>query len=103
MQVGTTQGTPLRVRGMAPKDISEGLRLCRLNGWNQLEDDWRCFLELDGGEGWLAEHEDAVVGTVAVLRYGRKFSWLSMMLVDQQQRRSGIGSHLMETALAALS
>src|SRR5262245_6176829 len=103
MQIGLRQATPLRVLVMTPSEIPEGLRLCRASGWNQLEEDWRCFLELDGGEGWLAEQDGAVVGTVAVLRFGQAFTWLSMMLVDPQHRRSGVGSRLMETALAAVS
>jgi hypothetical protein len=29
------------VRAMTHADIPAGLRLCRDNNWNQLEDDWR--------------------------------------------------------------
>lgn len=86
---------------MSYADIPEGLRLCRASNWNQLDDDWRFFL--DHGGASLAEQDGAVVGSVAWLPFGDDFAWLSMMLVDPAARRSGIGSRLMESALAALS
>jgi GNAT superfamily N-acetyltransferase len=88
---------------MTPADIPAGLRLCRTSRWNQLAEDWRCFLDSSDGGGCIAERDGAAAGTVAWLRYGTSFSWLSMMLVDPEARRSGIGTRLMEAALAALS
>src|SRR5437016_1207025 len=88
---------------MTLHDIAAGLRLCRLSLWNQVEEDWRCFLEPAEGGGWLAEQDSEIVGTVAFLRYGHCFSWLSMMLVDPRARRAGIGSRLLEAALDALA
>ena len=49
---------------MTPEDVAGGLRLCRLSQWNQLEEDWRCFLESPAGGGWLDEKDGAVVGRV---------------------------------------
>lgn len=80
-----------------------GLHLCRLSAWNQVKDDWRFFLDSPGGGGRLAERDGKVVGSVAFLRYGANFSWLSMMLVDPKERRAGVGSQLMESALQALA
>jgi predicted GNAT family N-acyltransferase len=40
---------------------------------------------------------------VAYLRYGEQFAWLSMMLVEPEARRSGIGTRLTEAALDALA
>jgi GNAT superfamily N-acetyltransferase len=88
---------------MTRQDIDAGLRLCRLSLWNQVEDDWRCFLDPAEGGGWLAEKDGDVVGTVAFLRYGHCFSWLSMMLVDPRARRGGIGLRLLAEALDALA
>lgn len=90
----------MTVRPMSHADIPDGLRLCRASNWNQLEDDWRFFL--DHGGASLAV-QDQVVGSVAWLPFGRDFAWLSMMLVDPAARRGGIGSRLMEAALEALS
>jgi predicted N-acetyltransferase YhbS len=84
-------------------ETKAGLRLCRLSSWNQMEDDWRIFLDTPGCGGRLAEKDGEVVGSVAFLRYGASFSWLSMMLVDPKERGAGIGSRLMESALDALA
>jgi GNAT superfamily N-acetyltransferase len=90
----------MKLRAMTHADIPAGLHLCRASNWNQLDDDWRFFL--DHGGASLALRGDVVVGTVAWLPFGRDFAWLSMMLVDPAERRSGIGSQLMEAALQAL-
>jgi GNAT superfamily N-acetyltransferase len=92
---------------MAAEDIAAGMRLCRASNWNQLEDDWRVFLNTSGSGGFLAgkagnEGEDRrVVGTVTFLRYD-SFAWIAMMLVDPQERGAGIGARLMAEALSAL-
>jgi predicted N-acetyltransferase YhbS len=88
---------------MTVSDIPAGLRLCRLSHWNQLEEDWRAFLASPNGGGRIAGREGKAAGTVAYLRYGQCFSWLSMMLVAPEVRRSGIGTRLMEAALDALA
>jgi hypothetical protein len=85
---------------MSHADIPHGLRLCRASNWNQLDEDWRVFLDRGGAS--LAEQDGAVVGSVAWLPFGDDFPWLSMMLVDPAARRTGIGSRLMEAALDAL-
>jgi len=91
------------IRPMHVGDVPSGLRLCRLSRWNQLEEDWGAFLASPDGGGWLAEREGTAVGTVTFLRYGPCFSWLSMMLVDPDARRAGVGTRLLETALDALA
>ena len=85
------------------RDIPDGLRLCRLNGWNQVEDDWRSFLDSPHGGGWVAETGGPVLGTVTFLRYSTGFAWLGMMLVDPAHRRLGVGRQLMEAALGSLA
>ena len=99
--MGRNTATPgLAIRAMAAEDITAGLRLCRASNWNQLEDDWRVFLDSAGSGGFLACKEGRVVGTVAFLRYDG-FAWIAMMLVDPQERGAGIGARLMEEALSA--
>jgi GNAT superfamily N-acetyltransferase len=88
---------------MTPADIAAGLELCRLSRWNQLAEDWRCFLDSPDGGGRIAEQENAALGTVAWLRYQPGFTWLSMMLVRPEARRGGVGTRLMEAALEALA
>jgi GNAT superfamily N-acetyltransferase len=98
--LGTEGGITLRA--MTSADLADGLRLCRACHWNQVEDDWRCFLELKGAGCRLATRGGTVVGTVAFLRYSGVFSWIAMMLVDPETRLGGIGSRLLEAALDKL-
>lgn len=90
------------IRKMDPQDIRAGLRLCRVSGWNQLEDDWSLFLRLSPAGCCVAEKSGQVVGSVATLRYQDRFSWLSMVLVHPQHRRAGIGTLLLSEGLALL-
>jgi GNAT superfamily N-acetyltransferase len=82
-------------------DIPAGMRLCAAAGWNQLEADWRFFLESPASGAFLAENDGRVAGTAAYLRYDR-LAWIAMMLVDPAERRSGIGGQLMHRVLDAL-
>ena len=90
------------IRTMTTSDIAAGLRLCRASGWNQLEHDWRVFLEWEPTACLVEEREGRVVGTVAGLRYGHCFSWLSMLLVDPSERGAGIGTRLFQEGLNML-
>ena len=91
----------IRYRVMTPADIPGGLRLSNLARWNQTEADWRLFLAMDRECGRVAETSDgAVIGTVTTARYGNRFSWVAMVLVDPDYRRRGIGTRLLNEALA---
>ena len=87
---------------MTTQDIAGGLRLCRASGWNQLEEDWRLFLESAGSGGLLIERYSDVLGTAAYMRYDA-LAWVAMMLVDPTERRAGFGAQLLAAALAALT
>jgi GNAT superfamily N-acetyltransferase len=87
---------------MTVDDIPAGLRLCRASGWNQLESDWRVFLNWNPSACRIAERDGNIIGTIAALRYGDCFSWLSMILVEPTERGAGIGTHLLQDGLAIL-
>jgi GNAT superfamily N-acetyltransferase len=87
---------------MTVDDIPAGLRLCRASGWNQLESDWRVFLNWNPAACRVAERDGNIVGTIATLRYGDCFSWLSMVLVEPSERGAGIGTRLLQEGLAIL-
>ena len=42
-----------QIRPMTTHDIPAGLRLSREAGWNQLEQDWRMFLEFPNSGGFV--------------------------------------------------
>jgi GNAT superfamily N-acetyltransferase len=92
----------LLYREMTVADIPAGLRLCRAARWNQVESDWRVFLEARAGGCRVAERDGNVVGSVATLPFGGRFSWISMVLVDPVERGAGIGTRLLEEALDLL-
>jgi ribosomal protein S18 acetylase RimI-like enzyme len=83
-------------------DVPAGLRLCRLSGWNQVEEDWIAFLKLSPDACRIIENDGSVAGTVATLRFSEKFSWIAMLLVDPALRGRGIGTNLLREALTLL-
>src|ERR1035437_5209925 len=92
----------LVLRAMTTEDIAGGLRLCRASGWNQLEEDWRLFIESPGSGGLLVERDGNVLGTAAYMRYDA-LAWIALMLVDPAERGAGLGGRLLGEALAALA
>src|SRR6266851_1940817 len=99
---GSHAASELLLRNMTVDDIPAGLRLCRASGWNQLESDWRVFLNWNPSACRVAERGGKIVGTIAALRYGDCFTWLSMVLVEPTERGAGIGTHLLREELALL-
>ncbi len=89
-------------REMKAADIELGLRLCRASHWNQTRRDWECFLNLSPHGCRVALKDDQVIGTVATINYENRFSWIAMVLVDPAFRGQGIGTRLMNEALAIL-
>lgn len=87
---------------MTARHIPAGMGLCTSAGWNQLEADWRFFLESPGSGAFLAELGGEPVGTAAFVRYG-DLAWIAMMLVDPAERGMGIGARLFKQVLAAVS
>ena len=88
---------------MTRDDIAAALRLCRLSGWNQVEQDWSVFMQLNPHGCRVAEKNGAVIGTMATVPYQDRFSWIAMMLVDPRERRTGIGTRLVREGLSLLS
>jgi GNAT superfamily N-acetyltransferase len=86
---------------MTAADLSLGLHLAQQAGWNQTEADWRRFLKLQPQGGFVAQWEGQPVGTVTTFRFG-KVAWIATVLVDVSFRRRGIGTRLVEHALAHL-
>ena len=86
---------------MTGADLGLGVGLSRQAGWNQLEADWRRFLDL-GGEGcFVAEMNGVAVGTTTTCVFD-SVAWIAMVLVEIQARRRGVGSAMLKHALAFL-
>ncbi len=87
---------------MTASHIGGGLRLCRACGWNQLEEDWRVFLDTPGSGGVAMARPGAVLGTATWIRYG-SLAWIAMMLVDPAARGAGLGAKLLAEALSRVA
>jgi GNAT superfamily N-acetyltransferase len=86
---------------MSHEDIEDGLRLCRLSRWDQVARDWQRFLMRDSG-ATVAVKDDRVIGTSARIRYGERFGWIGMVLVDPDAQGQGLGASLLKFSLDAL-
>jgi GNAT superfamily N-acetyltransferase len=88
---------------MEVDDIPAGLALCRAARWNQTAHDWEAFLRLEPGGARVATEGGRVIGTVATLRYERRFAWVAMVLVDPAARGRGVGTGLLHEGLRILA
>lgn len=93
----------LKMRRMRLEDVGRGLELCRAAKWNQVERDWRFFVEQTRAGCLVEEREERVVGTSATLDYGEEFAWIAMVLVDPECRGQGIGTRLLEESIRILA
>jgi GNAT superfamily N-acetyltransferase len=84
-------------------DIPAGLDLCRAAGWNQTRRDWSQFLATTPEGARTARVDGRVVGTAATIRYGAAFAWIGMVLVDPAMRGRGLGTRLLDEAVALLA
>ena len=91
----------IAVRAMTVADVPLGLRLSGQAGWNQLEADWRRFLDLQPDGGFVAEWDGSPAGTTMTVRFG-SVAWVAMVLVEESLRGRGVGGALMRHALEFL-
>jgi GNAT superfamily N-acetyltransferase len=84
-------------------DLPRAAALSARIGWNQNARDWRVFLDQgavraldDGDAGCLA-------ATAAVLPFGPRLAWISMVLVRPDRRREGLATALMQWASGTLA
>jgi len=91
----------IHVRTMLLADESLGLRLKTQAGWNQTSADWCRVREMEPEGCFVAELDGQGVGTTVTTRLG-DVAWIAMVLVEESLRGRGIGTRLMEHALAHL-
>jgi GNAT superfamily N-acetyltransferase len=87
---------------MTMADIPAGMRLKDIAGWNQTPADWERFLRASPEGCFVVECAGQVVGTVTTIAYEGRFAWIGMVLVDPDFRGRGIGTMLLEKAIAYL-
>jgi len=79
-------------------DLQLGLRLSRQAGWNQIESDWRRFMNLEPEGCFVAELDGCSVGTTTTCIF-ENVAWIAMVLVDEGSRRKGVGTASLKHAL----
>lgn len=89
-------------RRLATADLDACVALSSSAGWNQLREDWALFLGFHPTGCFVAVAGKRLVGTVTAIDYAGRFAWIGMMLVHPDLRRRGIGTLLMNAAIAAL-
>lgn len=92
----------MRIRVMTEEDLSAGLRLNALSGWNQTAADWLRFLKQSPSGCFVMEQEAQVVGTATTISYQNRFAWIAMVLVDPERRKQGIGTQLLNKTIEYL-
>lgn len=92
----------MRPRPLTTADLPRAGALSALVGWNQVEADWRHFL--DHGRAVAVDDGDpaCLAATAAVLPFGADLAWISMVLVRPDRRRAGLATALMRWAMGAL-
>jgi ribosomal protein S18 acetylase RimI-like enzyme len=96
----TEDAWPVRVLG--PADLGAAAALTLEAGWNQVEADWRIFLELGHVIG-VDVPGHGVVATAATLPLGHELGWIGMMLVATPYRRQGLGRRLLGQCILDLA
>lgn len=92
----------MQIRVMTKQDVSGGVRLNTIVGWNQTEADWERFLDASSAGCFVMEDAGKIVGTAATLPYEDRFAWIGMVLVDPDYRNRGIGTSLLHRAIEYL-
>ena len=85
---------------LRPEDFGDADALVREAGWNQVDADWRIFLDL-GKVFAVRATGGRVIATAAVLPFDG-FGWISMVLVAGEFRRRGLASRLMRRCIDEL-
>jgi len=91
----------ISIRPMTVADVPLGMRLKRQANWNQTEQDWHRFLQLEPDGCFVAEYDGEPAGTITTCVLG-PVAWIAMVLVDERLRRRGIGTALLRHALGHL-
>jgi len=91
------------VRNLTINDLPAAMRLKNEENWNQLENDWKLFLEHNPELCLAATVDGDVIGTVTAINHADRLAWIGMMLVDKNFRGRGISKQLLNTLIARLS
>lgn len=93
----------IEIRLLGQSDIPAAMQLKELARWNQTESDWHRLLQLEPSGCFGAFRDGSLLGTTTTTTYDRELAWIGMVLVSPENRRRGIATQLIKTALEYLS
>jgi ribosomal protein S18 acetylase RimI-like enzyme len=93
----------IEIRLLVESDIPAAMQLKEAAGWNQTEEDWLRLLMLESDGCFGAIKDGRLVATTTTTTYDNTLGWIGMVLVEPQNRRLGIATTLMRTALGYLN
>lgn len=91
----------LTIQSMRETDIPVALTLTRQAGWNQMEEDWRRFLDMQPDGCFVGALDGRTVATTVSCILG-PVAWIAMVLVDVSARKHGVATALLRHAIAYL-
>jgi GNAT superfamily N-acetyltransferase len=97
----TTPEDDIEIRLLAPDDVPFSVGQTAREGWTTTADDFAIHLEHDPSGCFLASIAEEPVAIVTATRY-RATGWIGNLIVVPERRGRGIGSLLMEHAMAHL-
>lgn len=92
----------LAVRDLQLADLPQAVGLSAAVGWNQVEADWRLFLDLGHAVG-MDDEEGRLAATAATLPSGPDLAWISMVIVREDHQRRGIATALLKRCADEIS
>ncbi|MEX2404035.1 MAG: GNAT family N-acetyltransferase [Balneolales bacterium] len=90
----------IQLRPLTLKDMPLAMELKTIAGWNQLPSDWEFLINTGGGGNFVATCNGKEAGTATTITYQDRFSWIGMVLVDPAFRGKGVGTVLLNEAIA---
>ena len=90
------------LRSMQPGDIEAAMKLSNAEGWNQLEKDWKLFIDNPENVTVLAQSDNKIIGTTTAINYENRVAWIGMVLVDKEYRGQGVSKLLITNILKKL-
>ena len=97
IKTSPTAGDVVHLREMTAADLPAAHRLSRGEKWPHRLEDWEYMFHL--GQGFVAQSDGKVAGTIMVWPYGDGAATLGMVIVSPTCRGQGLGRKLMTAAL----
>lgn len=91
----------LDIISLTHKDIDTALRLSTQAGWNQIRGDWQRLINLWPDTCFAGWQDGQLIATGTVAQYECSVGWAGMILVDKDRRGRGVGTRMLEHAVAA--